>query len=218
MESTLRRRVVPFVPIQGLETAYPPIFLHAIHCVLSWVLDQAPARSTVRVYCHMLTDPHAIDLIIHHGADKTIRIILHPDDKNKSCLEEFFQDYGRVARRAFHDRLYVRVANTALYCGNNYCCVHDKSIITVHHCTFGSYDLSCPARYQNWESLYIADMEPWQVERFDQIWNSLAHRTIQNVYADLAPPSSTGRHHGGSCADSPSGGGKRAQSSAQNGS
>ena len=159
---------------------------------LAWVLAQAPVGSTVRVYCYMLTDPYAIDLIIHHGADKQVRVILHPDEKNRSRLDEFFQDHGRIARRAFRDRLLVRVANTSVIRGHNYCSMHDKSIITDNYCTFGSYNLSCPARYQSWESLCIADAEPSHVQRFDQVWNTLARRTIQHVYATLAPPSIAG--------------------------
>lgn len=153
---------------------------------LAWVLAQAPVNSTVRVYCYMLTDPFAIDLLIHHGVDKSVLIILHPDNKNKSRLLGFFNDHGNVARRAFRDRLQVRIADTSRY---NYTSMHDTSIITDGHCTFGSYNLSCPARYQSWESVYIADSEQSQVARFDQIWVSLAHRSIQTVYPNLAPPS-----------------------------
>lgn len=164
---------------------------------LAWVLAQSPVGSTVRVYCYMLTDPYAIDLLIHHGADKTVQVILHPDNKNTSRLEEFFNDHGNIARRAFRDRLQVRVANTSLYRNHNYSSMHDKSVITTNHCTFGSYNLSCPARYQSWESLYIAEVEPSQVQRFDQVWNSLARRTIQDVHADLAPPSPVRGRRGG---------------------
>lgn len=180
---------------------------------LAWVLAQAPEGSTVRVYCYMLTDPFAIDLIIHHGANKTVQVILHPDNKNRSRLEEFFQDHGRVARRAFRDRLQVRVANTGLIRGHKYCSMHDKSIITDNHCTFGSYNLSCPARYQSWESLHIADVDPLQVHRFDRVWNSLARRTLQGVtgWTNLAPPSPASGAGGGGCSSSSR---KRARSSA----
>ena len=156
---------------------------------LAWVLSQAPTSSKVRVYCYMLTDPMAIDLLIHHGSDKTIQIILHPDQKNRDRIQEFFSDHGRIAMRAFRDRLQVRIANTNHR--HRYTQMHDKSIITVNHCTFGSYNLSCPARYQSWESLYVADKDQSQVQRFDVLWNSLANRSIQNVpgYTDLAPPS-----------------------------
>ena len=158
---------------------------------LAWVLSQAPTSSTVRVYCYMLTDPMAIDLLIRHGSDKTIQIILHPDQKNRDRIQEFFSDHGRIAMRAFRDRLQVRIANT----NNHHRCtqMHDKSIITDNHCTFGSYNLSCPARCRSWESFYVADRDQSQVQRFDVLWNSLANRSIQNVpgYTDLAPPSPT---------------------------
>ena len=169
---------------------------------------KAPEGSTVRVYCYMLTDPFAIDLlIIRHGANKTVRVIPHPDNKNRSRLEEFFQDHGRIARRAFRDRLQVRVANTDLIRGYNCCSMHDNSIITDNHCTFGSYNMSCPARYQSWESLYIADVDPSQVQRFDRVcWNSLAHRNLQDVkgWAKLAPSSPA---RGGRGRGAPGGGG-----------
>lgn len=162
---------------------------HPLRAV-AWVLSNAPIGSTVRVYCYMLTDPLAIDLLIHHGQDKTVQIILHPDPKNRDRLQEFFMDHGRVAMRAFRDRLHVRIANT-----HQHRCMqmHDKSVITDNHCTFGSYNLSCAARYQCWESLYVSDRDQSQVDRFDDIWTSLANRSIQNVpgYSDLAPPSPT---------------------------
>ena len=153
---------------------------------LAWVLSQAPIGSTVRIYCYMLTDPLAIDLVIHHGSDKTIRIILHPDNKNRDRIQGFFSDHGRIAMRAFRDRLQVRLANTNYH---RYTQMHDKSIITDNYCTFGSYNLSCPARYQSWESLYVADRDESQVQRFDVLWNALQNRNIQNVYTDLAPAS-----------------------------
>ena len=153
---------------------------------LAWVLAQAPVNSIVRIYCYMLTDPLAIDLLIHHGSNKAIRIILHSDIKNKNRIEEFFYDHGNIARRAFRDRLQVRIADTSRY---NFTSMHDKSFITEGHCTFGSYNLSCPARYKNWESVYVADSEQSHIQRFDQIWTSLANRDIQTVYPHLVPPS-----------------------------
>lgn len=153
---------------------------------LAWVFSQAHVGSTIRIYCYMLTDPLAIDLMIHHGADKTIQIILHPNEKNQERIQGFFSDHGRIAMRAFRDRLQVRIANTDHY---RYTQMHDTSIITENYCTFGSYNLSCSARYQSWESLYVADKDQSHVQRFDVLWNSLRNRSIQNVYADLAPPS-----------------------------
>lgn len=61
---------------------------------LAWVLAEAPVNSTVRIYCYMLTDPFAIKLLIHHGSNKTIQIILHTDIKNKSRLQEFLMTTG----------------------------------------------------------------------------------------------------------------------------
>jgi hypothetical protein len=61
----------------GQNYEYPsPAQLPALHPLraLTWVLEQAPAGSTVRVKCDMLCCPMAIDLLIHHGANKTGKI------------------------------------------------------------------------------------------------------------------------------------------------
>jgi hypothetical protein len=140
----------------------------------------------------MLTDPFAIDLLIHHGSDKKVWIILHPaDNENVSRLQDFFNDHGNIAKRAFRDRLEVRVSDTSRYA---YTSTHDNSIIKSNHCTFGSYNLSCPARYQSWESLYIANIDQSKVQRFDRLWDdSLAHGTVQAVHPQLTPPPSPAR-------------------------
>ena len=111
----------------------------------------------------------AIDLLVHHGSDKTVQIILHPDEKNRSRIQEFFADHGRIAVRAFRDRLQVRIADTTSQHYNKNTKMHDNSIITDSHCTFGSYNLSSQARYQSWESLHVADTDQSQLERFDTL-------------------------------------------------
>jgi hypothetical protein len=171
---------------------YPsPVQLPALHPLraLAWVLEQAPAGSTVRVYCYMLCCPMAIDLLIHHGANKTVKIIMNPSGQTTNRLEEFFLDHGRISLRAFRDRLQVRVANVnGANCGR-YTSLHDKSVMTDLHTTFGSYNLTNGARYQNWESLHVADSEPSHAAHFDALWNSLAGRDVQVVYPALAPAS-----------------------------
>jgi hypothetical protein len=173
-----------------------PVELPVMHPLraLAWVLEQAPAGSTVRVYCYMLTCPMAIDLLIHHGANKTVKIIMNPSGQTTYRLEEFFGDHGRIALRAFRDRLQVRVADVnGANCGQ-YTSLHDKSLMTDLHTTFGSYNFTNAARYQNWESLHVADSEPSHAAHFDALWNSLAGRNVAVVYPTLAPaPPSTRR-------------------------
>jgi hypothetical protein len=93
---------------------YPlPAQLPVLHPLraLAWVLEQAPAGSIVRLYCSMLCCPMAIDLLVHHGANKTVKIIMNPSGQTTNRLEEFFLDHGRISRRALRDCLQVRVAN-----------------------------------------------------------------------------------------------------------
>jgi hypothetical protein len=168
-----------------------PALLPAMHPLraLAWVLEQAPAGSIVRVYCYVLCCPMAIDLLIHHGANKTVKIIMNPSGQTTNRLEEFFGDHGRIALRAFRDRLQVRVAIVnGSNCGQ-YTSLHDKSLMTDLHTTFGSYDFTNAARYQNWESLHVADSEPSHAAHFDAIWNALARRNVGVVYPTLAPVS-----------------------------
>jgi hypothetical protein len=104
-------------------------------------------------------------------------------------LEEFFVDHGRISLRALRDRLQVRVANVNVNgdnCGR-YTSLHDKSVMTDLHTTFGSYNLTNGARYQNWESLslHVADLEPSHAAHFEALWNSLAGRDVQVVYDAL---------------------------------
>eukprot|EP00978_Attheya_sp_CCMP212_P023210 scaffold70507_cov62-Attheya_sp.AAC.1 len=156
---------------------------------LAWVLHQAPENLTVRVNCYILTCPFAIDLLIYHGGNKNMNVIMHPSRQTTRLLQEFFNDHGRVAMHAFRNRLNVRVANVDIPLGGRFTQMHDKSIITDTHTTFGSYNLTNPGRYQNWESFHVADSEPSHSAHFDSIWNSLAGRDLQSVYPGLAPPS-----------------------------
>jgi hypothetical protein len=175
-----------------LPTLYP---LRAV----AWILEQAPAGSTVRAYCGTLCCPMAIDLIIHHGANKTVKIIMNPSGQTTNRLEKFFLDHGRISFRAFRDRLQLRVAYVSgANCGRD-TSLHDKSVMTDLHTTFGSYSLANGAMYQNWELLHVADSEPSHAAHFDALWNSLAGRNVQIVFPDLAlayPPTRSPRPPG----------------------
>jgi hypothetical protein len=48
---------------------------HPIRAI-ALVLQQAPPNSTVQIYCSSLSDPFALDPIIQHGIDKTVKVIL----------------------------------------------------------------------------------------------------------------------------------------------
>lgn len=160
--------------------------LHPLRALAS-VLEQAPAGSTVRVCCYMLTCPVAIDLLIHHGASKTVEIILNPSDQTITRLEEFFAEHGRIARRAFHNRLEVRVADVNGPNCSHYTSFNLNGVFTDLHATCGSYNLTNASNYLNWESLHVADSSPQGVAHFDALWNSWAHRSVGVVYPDLSP-------------------------------
>jgi len=170
--------------------------LHPLQA-LAWVSEQATAGSTVRVYCYMLSCPMAIDLLIHHGANKTVKIIMSPSGQTINRIEGFFADHGRIALRAFRGRLQLRVTNVIAPNCARYTSVHDKSLMTDLHTSFGSYNLTNTARHQNWESLHVADSEPSHAAHFDALWNSLPRRTAGVVYPTLvAPASPTTRRRG----------------------
>jgi phosphatidylserine/phosphatidylglycerophosphate/cardiolipin synthase-like enzyme len=165
--------------------------LHSFpHCIRSVrLLGYWSRHLQARLFEFIVTCCVAIDLLIHHGVNKTVKIIMNPSGQTTNRLEEFFLDHGRISLRAFRDRLQVRVANVnGANCGR-YNSLHDKSVMTDLHTTFGSYNLTNGARYQNWESLHVADSEPSHAAHFDALWNSLAGRDVQVVYPALAPAS-----------------------------
>ena len=121
---------------------------------IAWVLKQAQAQSVVRIFCYMLTDLPAIDLLIHHGVLKNIRIIMQDSRKTRERLNKFFSLYGTISKRAFLENIHVRLANsTVTKCASRNVQMHNKSVITERHTTFGSYDLTAFGRVGNWESL-----------------------------------------------------------------
>lgn len=61
---------------------------HPIRAIAK-VLQEAPRNSTVRIYCFALSDPFALDLLIHHGGDKTVK-------KYYATLRPFQESYQRV--------------------------------------------------------------------------------------------------------------------------
>lgn len=147
---------------------------HPIRAVAKAFHD-APKNSTIRVHAYMLTDPYAIDLLIHHGADKHIFLILDDNEKNTKAQRDFFTKYGTIARDAFAKRVQVQVArhdSTPFF--SRYTQMHQKTIITEAFTFFGSYNLSCPARCASWESMVCVESADSDVADFDKLWRLLA--------------------------------------------
>jgi hypothetical protein len=162
---------------------------HPLRAIARLLHDASP-RSIVRVYAYMLTDYFCIDMLIHHGAGKDVRVVLHPDDKTYARLKEFFTFHGVLAhQRAFLNRVHVRIANSRGAASTKFTQMHDTSILTDNRCTFGSYNLTNPARCANWESLHLTTSRPVpaQEERFDALYDSLAGREIDVVDPGLFP-------------------------------
>ena len=147
---------------------------HPIRAVAKAFHD-APKNSSIRIYAYMLTDPFAIDLLIHHGADKQIFLILDANEKNTRAQRDFFTKYGTVARDAFARRVQVQIAHhdsTPFF--SRYTQMHEKTIITQTFTFFGSYNLSCPARCASWESMVCVETTDSDVTDFDNLWRFLA--------------------------------------------
>ena len=95
---------------------------------IAWVLESAPPNLVVRVFCYSLTDPIAIDLIVHAGSSREVKVILHPNNRSKRALEEFVDQHGKSA---FLENVEMRLANlTGADCESSKVQMHDKSIIT----------------------------------------------------------------------------------------
>lgn len=148
---------------------------HPIRAVAKAFHD-APKNSTIRIHAYMLTDPYAIDLLIHHGADKQILLILDDNEKNTKAQRDFFTKYGTIARDAFAKRVQVQVAarHASTPFLSRYTQMHQKTIITEAFTFFGSYNLSCPARCSSWESMVCVESADSDVADFDKLWRLLA--------------------------------------------
>lgn len=156
---------------------------------IAWMMNEAPQRSIIRVFAYMLTDLPAIDLLVHHGTTKIVQIISQDSRKTRERLNDFFDLYGRVGKRAFLENVEVRLANlTGTPCASQNVQMHDKSIITERYTSFGSYNLTAFGRVGNWESLTVVDTEQLHVERFDEMWAELEGRSIDRFYREMDSP------------------------------
>lgn len=160
---------------------------HPLRAIAS-LLHHAASDSTIRIFCYSLTDPMALDLIIHHANDKIVKIIINPDDHTISKIQEFLQRFERFnSWDVFFLRMQVRVADTSSPPCSKYSSMHDKRVITPEYCTYGSYNLSCAARFANREAIAIVDTDASEINNFDRYWDELDNRTLEQVYKNFYP-------------------------------
>ena len=163
---------------------------HPLRAIAS-ILNNAPDNSIIRVSAYRLTDLAAIDLLVHAGARKEVRVILHPCKRNEEGLNEFVSSFGKVGRAALLEHVEIRLANiSGAPCESAKLSMHMKSIITDTHATFGSYNLTAFARVANWEELCVIQTTETQTARFDVLWEKLPSRAAENFYSCLqnVPP------------------------------
>ena len=87
----------------------------------------------MRVFCYLLTDPIAIELLIRSGATREIKMILHPNEKSRRAMKEFVDQHGK---NAFLENMEIRLANlSGSPCESRLVQMHDKSIITDNYTT-----------------------------------------------------------------------------------
>ena len=161
---------------------------HPLRAIAS-LLHYAAPDSTIRIFCYSLTDPMALDLIIHHANQKIIKVIINPDQYTISKIQEFLRRFERYhSWDVFYARLQVRVADTTSPPCSRYSSMHDKRVITQQYSTYGSYNLSCAARFANREAIALLATDETEIDDFDGLWNQLEHRKLDAVYSDFYPP------------------------------
>lgn len=156
-------------------------------------LDDATDGSLIRVYAYMMTDPFAIDVLIHYGKNSPIRLILYHDEDglNQKALRTFFTKYGSLASDAFSQRIQLRwVVKDTPHC-SRYTQMHMKTVITDNFCLIGSYNLSCPARCANWENLVALQTTDKDKSDFDSLWTLLSTAQGNRKRRKTASASST---------------------------
>jgi hypothetical protein len=155
---------------------------HSLRAI-AWILETAAPSSVVRVFSYSLTDPIAIDLLIHAGATREVKVILLPNEKSRRAMNQFVDRHGK---NAFLENMEIRLANLSdSPCESRLVQMHDKSIITENYTTYGSYNLSSFARVGNWESLCVTDTQQKCRDAFDRIWEAIPERQAERHYTDL---------------------------------
>ena len=164
-------------PVPDRTIPKPPLACRHPLRVIAKVLHDAADGSLIRVYAaYMLTDPFAIDMLIHYGRRNPIRLILYRDEDeyNLKSLCKFFAKYGTLAGNAFEQRIQVQwVMKDTANC-SRYTQMHMKTVVTDEICLIGSYNLSCPARCANWENLVALRSTEKDKADFDSLWTLLA--------------------------------------------
>ena len=164
---------------------------HPIRAIAK-VLQEAPQNSTVRIYCYALSDPFALDLLIHHGGNKTIKIIMQPCERSKNRIKEFLKRFEMInSYDVFYARVEIRIANINSPGCTRYTSMHDKRLMTHQHCLYGSYNLTPVARCANWEAMTLTDTSQQEIDAFEIEWNNLIGRAIQDIYPDFYPQTFT---------------------------
>eukprot|EP00977_Amphora_coffeiformis_P020632 scaffold8374_cov175-Amphora_coffeaeformis.AAC.71 len=75
---------------------------------IAWVLESVAPNLVMQIFCYSLTDPIAIDLIVHAGTSCEVKVILHPKNKSKRALEEFVDQHEKSA---FLENVEMHLAN-----------------------------------------------------------------------------------------------------------
>ena len=82
----------------------------------------------------------------------------------------------------------VGVVDTTSPPCSRYSFMHDKRVITQEYSTYGSYNLSCAARFANREAIALLATDETEIDDFDGLWNQLEHRKLDAVYSNFYPP------------------------------
>ena len=165
--------VAYFATPRSLETVPRYIETPATHPLraIAWILKEAAANTTIRVFCYRLTDIVAIELLIDAGSKCEVQVILSPDTANERGLNDFVDAVGPIGRNAILENLEIRVANlTGSLCESRKVAMHQQSIITDRFAAIGSYNLSTFARVGNWEELFIVPATQGHKNRFDEMF------------------------------------------------
>jgi len=138
--------------------------------------NDAADGTLIRIYAYMLTDPFAIEMLIHYGKANPVRLILFndEDDFNRKALKKFFKKFGTLAADAFKERIALQWAMKDTAHCSRYTQMHVKTVITDNFCLMGSYNLSCPARCANWENLVALQTTEKDKSDFDSLWTLLS--------------------------------------------
>ena len=156
--------------------------VHPLRAV-AWILNEAVAGTTIRVFCYRLTDIVAMELLIHAGSKCEVQVILSPDAANERGLNDFVDAVGPIGRNAILENMEIRLANlSGSLCESRKVAMHQKSIIADQFAAVGSYNLSTFARVGNWEEVFIVPATQSHKTRFDEMWDQLYTRPMERFY------------------------------------